>query len=132
MGTETFSDAIQGGGRMATHEEITESLMAFTENYNKNERLKIMNKDWNRIVVVQATDVESLHTLTLLDGVVSLKEGKSNDPDLTVISDSETLADIFYGDITPTEPYNNGSLRIIGSEDDIIRLDFISLMIWGE
>jgi hypothetical protein len=49
-----------------------------------------------------------------------------------VISDSETLADIFYGDITPTGPYNNGTLRIIGSEDDIIRLDFISLMIWGE
>jgi putative sterol carrier protein len=117
---------------VAIHEEITESLMAFTENFNKNERLKIMNRDWDRVVVIQATDIDSLHTLTLVDGVVSLKEGTSNDPDLTVISDSETLADIFYGDITPTEPYNNGTLRIIGSEDDIIRLDFISLMIWGE
>ena len=117
---------------MAIHEEITESLMAFTENFNKNERLKIMNRDWDRVVVIQATDIDSLHTLTLVDGVVSLKEGTSNGPDLTVISDSETLADIFYGDITPTEPYNNGTLRIIGSEDDIIRLDFISLMIWGE
>ncbi|HPZ44060.1 MAG TPA: alkyl sulfatase C-terminal domain-containing protein [Bacillota bacterium] len=117
---------------MATHEEITESLRVFTEKYNKNERLKIMNRDWNRVVVVQATDVDSQHTLTLVDGVVSLKEGKASNPDLTVISDSETLADIFYGDITPTGPYNNGTLRIIGSEDDIIRLDFISLMIWGE
>ncbi|KUK81543.1 MAG: Putative sterol carrier protein [Pelotomaculum thermopropionicum] len=117
---------------MATHEEITESLQVFTDNYNKNERLKIMNRDWDRVVVVKATDVESLHTMILKNGVVSLKEGAADNPDLTVISDSETLADIFYGDITPTEPYNNGTLRIMGSEDDIIRLDFISLLIWGE
>jgi len=117
---------------LATHAEITDSLTVFADNYNKNERLKIMNRDWNRVVVIRATDIESLHTLILRDGVVSLKEGASENPDLTVISDSETLADIFYGDITPTEPYNNGTLRIMGSEDDIIRLDFISLMIWGE
>jgi hypothetical protein len=39
---------------------------------------------------------------------------------------------MFFGDITPTEPYLNGSLKILGSEDDITRLDFISLLIWGE
>lgn len=117
---------------MATHKEITESLKVFKDNYNSNERLKIMNRDWNRVVVIKSTDIESLHTLTVQDGLVSLKEGTVENPDLTVISDSETLADIFYGDITPTEPYNNGTLRIMGQEDDIIRLDFISLMIWGE
>jgi putative sterol carrier protein len=117
---------------MATHDEITESLKSFADGYNKNERLKVMNRDWNRVVVVKANDIESLHTLTVADGVLSMREGGSGQPDLTVISDSETLADMFYGDITPTEPYNNGSLCIMGSEDDIIRLDFISLMIWGE
>lgn len=117
---------------MATHTEITESLMVFKDKYNKNERLKVMNKDWDRVVVIKATDIESLHTLTVWEGVVSLNEGTAEKPDLTVISDSETLADIFYGDITPTEPYNDGTLKILGQEDDIIRLDFISLMIWGE
>ena len=117
---------------MATHTEITESLKVFEENYNGNDRLKIMNKDWDRVVVVKATDVTSEHTITVREGVASLVEGAATAADLTVISDSETLADIFYGDITPTEPYNNGTLRIIGQEDDILRLDFISLMIWGE
>lgn len=117
---------------MAEHAEITGSLKEFQDNYNSNERLKIMNRDWNRVVVVQATDIVSLHTLIVRDGVVSMNEGAAENADLTVISDSETLADIFYGDVTPTEPYNNGILRIIGQEDDIIRLDFISLMIWGE
>jgi hypothetical protein len=39
---------------------------------------------------------------------------------------------MFYGDITPTQPYLNGTLKVLGTEDDIVRLDFISLMIWGE
>lgn len=117
---------------MASHSEIRESLKIFEENYNGNDRLRIMNKDWERVVVVKATDIASEHTITVREGVVSLMDGAAATADLTVISDSETLADIFYGDITPTEPYNNGTLRIIGQEDDILRLDFISLMIWGE
>lgn len=117
---------------MATNSEIYESLQAFTENFNKNDRLKLMNKDWNRVVVVKATDIESIHTWILKNGVLKLKEGLTDDPDLTVIADSETLTDVFYGDLTPIEPYNNGTLRIIGTEDDITRLDFICLMMWGE
>ena len=117
---------------MATHEEIKESLQEFTNSFNNNDRLKSMNKDWDRVVLIKATDVESVHTWTLKKGVLKLQEGETADPDLTVISDSETLADIFYGDVTPIEPYNNGTLRIIGTEDDITRLDFICLMIWGD
>ncbi len=117
---------------MATHQEITESLRAFAQGYNANQRLKVMNKDWNRVIQVLTTDIESAHTLVLQEGDLTFREGPVENPDLTVISDSETLADMFYGDITPTEPYMNGTLRIMGSEDDIVRLDFISLLIWGE
>lgn len=117
---------------MATHYEITESLKAFQEGYNNNKKLKMMNHDWNRVIVIEATDVESKHTIILQDGNISIAEGIFATPDLVVTSDSETLADLFYGDITPTEPYMNGTLVIKGSEDDIVRLDFISLMIWGE
>ncbi|NLJ76847.1 MAG: sterol carrier protein [Peptococcaceae bacterium] len=117
---------------MATHEEIKEALEDFTENFNNNERLRLMNKDWNRVVVIKATDVDSTHSWVLQDGHLTLQEGLLDDPDLTVSADSETLADVFYGDVTPIEPYNDGTLRIIGTEDDITRLDFICLMIWGE
>ncbi len=117
---------------MAAHEEINEALRDFMRSFNSNDRLRLMNKDWNRVVLVKATDVESVHTWILKNGTLTLHEGLTADPDLTIISDSETLADIFYGDVTPIEPYNNGTLRIIGTEDDITRLDFICLMIWGE
>ncbi len=117
---------------MATHDEIRESLEVFCKGYNGNEKLRVMNKDWDRVVLVKATDVNSEHTLVLKDGVVSLKDGAPSSQEMTVISDSETLADLFYGDITPTEPYMDGTLKILGTEEDVLRLDFVSLMIWGE
>jgi len=117
---------------MATHQEIGESLEAFCESYNKNEKLKEMNRDWDRVVLVKANDIDSQYTLSLKNGVVSVTEGAPEDPDMTVESDSETLADLFFGEITPTEPYMNGTLKISGSEEDVLRLDFVSLMIWGE
>ena len=91
-----------------------------------------MNRDWDRTVLVLANDIESAHTLVLKDGELALQQGRQGEPDLTVISDSDTLTAMFFGDITPTEPYLNGTLKIIGSEDDITRLDFITLLIWGE
>lgn len=117
---------------MASHKEITESLRVFEENYKGNKRLKIMNKDWDRIIHVKATDVSSDHTLKVEEGELSISEGAPKSAHLTVLSDSSTLADLFFGDITPTEPYLNGTLKVFGSEEDIIRLDIISLLIWGE
>ncbi len=118
---------------MATHEELRESLTTFTDTYNGNSRLKVMNRDWDRLVEIRATDVDSLHTLIVKEGALSYREGAPpQNPDLTIISDSEILADVFYGDLNPIAPYNDGTLRIMGSEDDITRLDFIILMLWGE
>ncbi len=118
---------------MATHKEISASLQSFYDGYQKNNKLKQMNRDWNKVIIINANDIDSQHTLTLQDGELSFVQGlPDQNADLVVTSDSETLADLFYGDITPTEPYMNGTLVIQGSEDDILRLDFISLMIWGE
>lgn len=117
---------------MATHEEITESLLAFQKSYQENKKLKIMNRDWDRTVLVQASDTEYTHTMVLKEGELSIQPGRQGEPDLTVVGDSETLAAMFFGDIAPTEPYLDGTLKIIGSEDDVLRLDFISLLIWGE
>ena len=107
-------------------------MEAFQEGYQTNEKLKSMNRDWDRTVLVLANDIESAHTMVLKDGELSFRQGRQDQPDLTIISDSGTLTDMFFGDITPTEPYLNGTLKILGSEDDITRLDFISLLIWGE
>ncbi|MHB1420646.1 MAG: SCP2 sterol-binding domain-containing protein [Bacillota bacterium] len=117
---------------LATSEELAESLNTFCKNCNENDRLKIMNRDWNRHINVRATDNGAVFTIVYHEGLASLKPGLTEEAELTVQSDSEILTDLFFGDITPTEPYMNGTLKVVGSEEDVMRLDFISLMIWGE
>jgi len=117
---------------MGTADELFASLGTFCGAYNENKALKEMNRDWDRVVVVEAPDIGASFTLILKDGELTLKQGRLPDADLRVEGPSDLLTDLFYGNITPTEPYLNGTLKVFGSEDDIMRLDFISLMIWGE
>lgn len=116
---------------MATAEELKASLLDFEENYNANPKLRAMNKDWNRKVHVRATDLSAEYGLDLKDGVVRFMEQPPADPDLVVASDGETLTSMFYGEISPSEPYMDGTLKVTGSEEDLIRLDFVTAMIWG-
>ncbi|MBE3589900.1 MAG: SCP2 sterol-binding domain-containing protein [Firmicutes bacterium] len=118
---------------MATAQELYDALRDFAERYAAEPRLKVMNRDWNRVIHVAPTDLEDADfTLTLKDGVLTLQRGAPQAAQLVVRADSETLTDLFYGDISPTEPYMDGRLRVEASEEDTMRLDVITLMIWGE
>lgn len=118
---------------MSSHQKLGECLTDFRDSCNSDQQLRRMLSDWDRIILVKATDIESQYSLVVKDGTVFLEEAASPDgADMTVIAGCELLVEIFSGLITPTEPYLSGSLRVMGTEEDVIRLDFISLMIWGE
>ncbi len=116
---------------MATGEEIAQSLQAFCESYNSNERVKQMNRDWHRIVLIQPEDLTEAFTLSLVGEELSYRSGTADDPDLKVVAPSDVLADMFWGDLSPTGPYMDGTLKAFGSEEDLVRLDIIILLIWG-
>ncbi|MHB9144212.1 MAG: SCP2 sterol-binding domain-containing protein [Symbiobacteriia bacterium] len=116
---------------MATLDEFKASLMEFETSYNDNPKLKVMNRDWNRRVLVQASDLGARFGLILQDGSVQFVEQPPTDPDLVVAADGETLTAMFYGEVSPSEPYMDGTLKVTGSEEDLIRLDFVTAMIWG-
>lgn len=115
---------------MATHEELQDSLQSFAQSCNDNARLSSMIKDWNRTLSVHATDLPDDFTLLTNMGQVSVTPGVPPAPDLVLQSTSDILTQIFYGELSPNEPYNAGTLRLIGPEDDIVRLDFVIAMLW--
>lgn len=117
---------------MPNFEELRECLAKFRDRCNSDQQLRQMLRDWDRLILVRATDLAAECFLAVRDGEVFLEEGVAAQADLTVMADSQLLTDLFSGRITPTEPYLNGSLRVLGTEEDVMRLDFISLMIWGE
>lgn len=113
-------------------EDLKESLEKFANDCNSNQRLMVMNKDWNRVIHVHASDIKCDYTLVSKDGSVCLSQGKPPSADMVVQSSAEILTSVFYGEVSPNEPYNDGTLRLQGSEQDVLRLDFITAMLWEE
>lgn len=115
---------------MATAEELTDSLNSFAESCNENAKLMAMIKDWNRVMHIRATDVNADAGLVTQSGLVTALPDAPASVDLVLESTAEILTQIFYGELSPNDPYNAGTLRIQGPEDDIVRLDFVIAMLW--
>lgn len=114
---------------MASRDELLDSLQSFADAYNENAQLRAMNKDWVRTLAVRAADLDLVMTLRLEGTLQALAEAPAAF-DLEMVGDSELLSAIFYGELSPTEPFMDGRLTVHGSEDDLVRLDFITAMLW--
>lgn len=115
---------------MASNTEVQESVESFAQSCNEHAQLGGMIKDWNRVFHIHATDTGEEVTLVTQNGHVSASAGAPENPSMKVQSTAEILGQIFYGEVSPNEPYNDGSLRLIGPEEDIVRLDFVIAMLW--
>ena len=115
---------------MTPAEELMDSLDSFAKSCNENTRLMAMIKDWNRTMLIEAEDLGIRSTLLTRDGTVTITPYAPSEADLALHSTGEILTQIFYGELSPNDPYNEGPLRIQGPESDILRLDFVIAMLW--
>ncbi|MHB8594350.1 MAG: SCP2 sterol-binding domain-containing protein, partial [Acidimicrobiales bacterium] len=101
---------------MATRDEITEAYADWRERCNANERLKRMLRGWDRIVHLSATDTGDGFTIEVRDQTMAvLVDGLVGPPDLIVTATSEDFADMFWGDLNPSQKYMSGEIALAGS-----------------
>ncbi len=118
---------------MATQAEITEALADYTIQCNNNQRLRRMQRDWSKLIHFIANDNDSRHTMTVVKGeITKVVEGLEGTPDIIVETDSETLCDMFWGDLNPSAKYLRGEIKVKASQEDIMRLDAITMIIWPD
>jgi putative sterol carrier protein len=114
---------------MASVEEIAEAYADWRERCNANERLRRMLRGWDRVVQLEAIDTGDRFTLEVRDqhiGVLSLEARGT--ADLIVTATSEDFADLFWGDLNPSEKYMSGEIVLAGSQEDVMRLDALSMV----
>lgn len=100
---------------------------------NADPRLKEMNRDWSRTIRLEPTDDHSPAAFSYLEGTMEvLPEEGDRTADIVLMAPEAILYSVFSGASSPTEPYLEGTLKVLGTQEDVIRLDFLSLMIWGE
>jgi putative sterol carrier protein len=118
---------------MATQQDITEALLDFQQQCNANQRLRRMQRDWTKLLHIVAEDNDSRHTMTVVAGeTTKIDEGLVGTPDIIVTTCSETLCDMFWGDLNPAQKYLAGELKLKASQEDVMRLDAINLIIWPD
>lgn len=114
---------------MATCEEIEEAYSDWRSRCNENERLKRMLRGWDRVVHLVATDSGDEFTVEVRETRLSeMAVGRIGTPDLVVSATSEEFADMFWGDLNPSEKYMSGEIVLQGSQEDVMRLDAMSMV----
>ena len=118
---------------MATGEEIVEAYAQWMARCNANERLKRMLKGWDRVVHLLVVDSGDTFTVEVHAGQLSeLTVGRAGSPDLIVSATNEDFADMFWGDLNPSEKYVSGEIVLKGSPEDVMRIDAMSMIAFLE
>jgi len=118
---------------VATWEELQESLAEYTNLCNANERLRKMQRDWSRTLHFVCSDTATRFTMLVDRGeIVATGPGHDGTPDIVVTTESETFCDMFWGDLNPVQKYLRGEIKVQGTQEDVMRLDAISYVIWPD
>lgn len=122
---------------MAKGFQVSNTLSAvlshFQGDVNGNPRLKNLLKGWNPSVVLDALDTGRSFTLKLDEGCIAdVETGKHERPHSILIqSTEEVLGRVFSGRLNPARAVLDGDLAVFGSDKDQVKLDAISLVLWG-
>jgi hypothetical protein len=118
-----------------THENETllASLESFRDLANGNARVKPLIKGWNPWIVVNATDTSLEYSLEVRDMAMhAIVPGKQQGEHVILVQAAEEmLKEIFRGTRNPAEAVLDGDLAVFGTDKDQVKLDAISLILWG-
>ena len=114
---------------MATTEDLLEAYAEWRARSNENPRLIKMAKGWDRVIHFVTTDTEQGYTMRVeAQQLTELEVGHVEQPDVIVTGSSEDFCDMFWGDLNPSEKYMSGEIKLAGSQQDVVRIDAISMV----
>jgi putative sterol carrier protein len=114
---------------VADRDEVTEAYADWRARCNENERLRRMLRGWDRVVHLVATDTGDRFTVVVRDqSLAALADGADEVADLIVTATSEDFADLFWGDLNPSQKYMSGEITLAGAQEDVMRLDAMSMV----
>ena len=118
---------------MATSQEILEALADYQVQCNENTRLRKMQRDWSKLLHFVAEDTGDKFTMNVVNGeIISFESGMTGTPNIIVTTTSENFCDMFWGDLNPSQKYLQGEIRVKASQEDVVRLDAITMIIWPD
>jgi hypothetical protein len=112
---------------------LAETLRQFRDTVNADTRLRTTLKGWEPVIVVEATETGWKQCLVVRDCQIAdiRAEGAQGAHTVHLLAEEAVLNAVFSGSLNPTEAFLNGDLQIFADDKDQVKLDVISLMLWG-
>ncbi len=114
---------------MASTDELAEAYADWRQRCNDNARLQKMTRGWDRVLHFTTTDTDVAFTVAIAASTLGeFTLGHAGQPDIVVSASSEDFCDMFWGDLNPSEKYMAGEISYAGSQEDVMRIDAISMV----
>lgn len=112
---------------------LVECLTDFRLRVNDNPRIKRLLKKWEPMILVESTDSDEAFSMLLRqEAIAEIRDGLGeSDHMIHLRASGEILRGIFSGRRNPARAYVDGELEVFGSDKDRVKLDAISLVLWG-
>ena len=117
----------------AAEMDLFTSIELFGQKISDNKDVLMLLKNWSPNIIIESYDSKKIFTLKIGDqGIenIALKE-ELCDHEIRLLANETILLLIFSGKMNPAEAVFNGELEIYGDVKDQIKLDAITLLIWG-
>lgn len=115
--------------------ELQSCLEDFRPRFNGNARVQKLIKNWERHVVVEATDTGAVHTMVIANNeMLAVEPGPPAADDDTVVclqASSDTMVEIFSGRMNPSIALLDGMLSVYSMESDKVKLEALAMVVWG-
>ncbi len=119
---------------------LLNNLLAFAASANANEQARRITQAWNTTLCLQCTDTEQQYQITVSDGLIEdvAHQGTCTDEDysddssaMLLRSEEACFSEIFTGKRNPSLASLEGDLEVYGNEKHGVKLDAITLILWG-
>ncbi len=109
------------------------TLETFREQVNSNRMIAPLLKNWQRHVIIDCEDSGATFTLIVRDcQLVEVKDGRLDTGIiLNVVAEEAVLEQIFTGALNPSTAFLDGEIEVYGDDADKVKLDAITLVLWG-
>ncbi len=115
--------------------DLKECLEDFQQRFNTNGRVRKLVKNWDRQVLVEATDTGAFYTMHIEGAELRrIDEGRAEGDDEYLVhlqASNETLMEIFSGNYNPSTALLDGMLSVFSNERDKVKLEACAMVIWG-
>ena len=112
---------------------LPECLNAFAQSVNTHPSIARLLQGWEPLLLIEVMDDgQQFYMRVEKSKLGAVGIGTAEAPHTILLrGDSVLLTKVFSGTINPAQAYLAGDLEVFGSDRDQVKLDAISLILWG-